>query len=230
MDEAKRRPGRPNLIDRGMIVDAALAIEDAGRALSMQAVADRLGVPRGTLYHHVADREEMAALVAVARLEEALDESWMPAPDADWQTWLTAFAHAMRTALVDHATPVDFVLLEGHSGRRQLAQVETVLTVLVRAGFSPEVCLRCLTLLVEVVQAHVRAVFVARASGPEQQRASLPAILASAGQEFPLLRAGIPDEPDPAEQFTFDLGVVFAGIAALSEQGAPGYGATPPLR
>ncbi|MFC9392754.1 TetR/AcrR family transcriptional regulator [Streptomyces sp. NPDC057027] len=215
MDEAKRKPGRPNVIDRGMIVDAALAIEDAGRTLSMQAVADRLGVPRGTLYHHVADRAEMAALVAVARLDEALDDSWMPAPDADWRTWLTSFAHAMRTALLAHATPVDFVLLEGRSGRRQLAQVEAVLTVMARAGFPPELSTRCLTLLVEVVQAHARSVFVARASGPEQQRASLSAMLAATGAEFPLLRAGTPDAPDPDDQLAFDLDVVLAGIEMI---------------
>jgi TetR/AcrR family tetracycline transcriptional repressor len=210
----RRRPGRPALIDRSMIVRAALELDDAGRPVSMQAVADRLGVPRGTLYHHVSDREEVAALVAVARLEEALDETWMPAADADWRTWLTSFADAMRGALLAHGTPVDLVLLEGAAGRRQLAQVETVMQVLARAGFTPEAALRGLTLLVTIVQAHVRTVAVVRAADGGSHAASLPAALAAFDDSFPLLRAGAPAFADIGGQLAFDLDVLLVGMTA----------------
>ncbi|GAA4987887.1 hypothetical protein GCM10023205_68470 [Yinghuangia aomiensis] len=74
----KRRPGRPARTNRDQIVRAALDVDAQGGAVSMQAVADRLGVTPAALCHHVADRDELVAGVAVARLDAALDDSWMP--------------------------------------------------------------------------------------------------------------------------------------------------------
>ncbi|MGA4538950.1 TetR/AcrR family transcriptional regulator [Uniformispora flossi] len=219
MSEVKRRPGRPPLISRRKIIDAALELDAAGHVLSMQAVADRLGVPRGTLYHHVADREEMVALVAVARLEEAFDESWMPAPDADWRTWASAFAQVMRDALVAHGTPVDHVLLEGVAGQRQLAQVERVLEAMVRDGFTATSAVRALGVVAELVSANARAVFVQRAQqahGTETHKAFTAMIRGQSDYPTPLLAAGVPDEqPDQEEQFATLLKVALEGIAAV---------------
>lgn len=219
MSEVKRRPGRPRLIDRRKIVDAALELEASGHVLSMQAVADRLGVPRGTLYHHVADREEMVALVAVARLEEAFDESWMPAPDAGWRTWVSAFAHVMRDALIAHGTPVDHVLLEGVAGQRQLAQVEHVLEAMVRDGFTAASAVRALGVVAEIVSANARTVFVQRAQhahGTETHKAFTAMLRGRTDYPTPLLAAGVPDEqPDQDEQFATLLKVALEGIAAV---------------
>ncbi|MDI2124674.1 TetR/AcrR family transcriptional regulator [Yinghuangia seranimata] len=221
MGEVKRRPGRPPLINRRKIINAALELDAAGRALSMQAVADRLGVPRGTLYHHVADREEMVALVAVARLEEAFDEAWMPPRDADWRTWVSAFAHVMRDALIAHGTPVDHVLLEGVTGARQLAQVERVLEAMVRDGFTPAPAMQALGVIAEIVTANARTVFVLRAQGTESHDAFLALIRDSADHPMPLLAAGAVEHPDQDAQFAVSLEVALAGIAAVLLDGRP---------
>ncbi|MCF2532382.1 TetR/AcrR family transcriptional regulator [Yinghuangia soli] len=219
MDQSKRRPGRPALIDQHMIVTAALELDASGTALSMQAVADRLGVPRGTLYHHVADREEMVALVAAARLEEALDEAWMPADDADWRTWLTAFAHVMRDALLARANPIGYVLLDGAPGSRQLAQVERILHVMVRDGFTPQAGLRCLAVLAEIVQANVRAVVLRRAQGPTPAGSYLHLVRAAPEGTFPLLRAADGEQVGLDDQFAFALDVMLTGFAAHAADG-----------
>jgi TetR/AcrR family tetracycline transcriptional repressor len=221
MAEVKRRPGRPALIDRGKIVDAALELEAAGHPVSMQAVAARLGVPRGTLYHHVADREEVAALVAVARLREAFDEAWMPAPDADWRTWVAAFARVMREALITHGTPVDYVLLEGVVGRRQLAQVEKVLAPMVRDGFTPRAAMQALTVVAEVVTANARAEVVRCLHGTEAHDHFVASLGLDPEAPLPLLAAGIPERPDHEAQFAVSLDVVLAGITATLGPDAP---------
>lgn len=223
MDQVKRRRGRPALIDRAKIRDAALELDNAGHPLSMQAVADRLGVPRGTLYHHVANHEEMIALVAVARLEEAFDEAWMPAPDADWRSWVAAFARTMRDALIAYGGPIDHVNLEGAAGRSQLAQVERVLEVMVRDGFTAETAMRALGVIAEIVSANARTVFVQRTQGPESYAAFLALAAGDPDNPMPLLTAGTPKEPDQDAQFAVSLEVALAGITAVFLPGeAPG--------
>lgn len=222
MGQVGRRRGRPALIDRHKIVDAALALDGAGRPLSMQAVADRLGVPRGTLYHHVADREEMIALVAVARLEQALDEAWMPDPDADWRAWVAAFGRVMRDALIAHGTPVDSVLLEGAAGRRQLTQIERILAVMVRDGFTPVHAMQALAVVGEVAAANARSALAVRAHGDAPHRAFLAAARDTSDGVLPLLGAGAVEYPDPDNQFAVSLAVVLAGVAAvLGPDGRP---------
>ncbi|WTW91963.1 TetR/AcrR family transcriptional regulator [Streptomycetaceae bacterium NBC_01309] len=183
--------------------------------MSMQAVADRLGVPRGTLYHHVADREEMIALVAVARLEQALDETWMPAPDADWRAWLAAFGRVMRDALIAHGTPVDSVLLEGAAGRRQLTQIERILDVMVRDGFTPAHAMQALAVVADVAAANARTVLALRAHGDAPHRAFLAAAREGADGPLRLLLAGALEHADPDSQFAVSLAVAVAGIAAV---------------
>lgn len=215
MAQGKRRPGRPSLIDRHKIVKAALELDDADHPLSMQAVADRLGVPRGTLYHHVADREEMVALVAVARLQQALDDGWMPAPDADWRAWVAAFGRVMRNALIAHGTPVDSVLLEGATGHRQLTQIERILDVMVRAGFTPAHAMQALAVVAEVAAANARSVLALRAHGDAPHQTFLATARKGTEGPLPLLLAGALEHADPDAQFAVSLEVVLAGITAV---------------
>src|SRR5579884_1659010 len=65
-DDATRQPG----VTRARVVEAALdLVQDAGLdALTMRALADRLGVKAASLYWHVRDRDELLELLAAALL------------------------------------------------------------------------------------------------------------------------------------------------------------------
>lgn len=75
-------------------------LESEGLAgLSMQAVADRVGVRAPSLYKRVRSRDDLIRLIAeatLAELSDRLDAVAAREPDADPLIRLTALAHAVR--------------------------------------------------------------------------------------------------------------------------------------
>ena len=62
----RRRPGRPNLINREIVADAAIGLiaESGVEALTFQSLAARLGVKHPALYRHVDGRSGLLRAVA----------------------------------------------------------------------------------------------------------------------------------------------------------------------
>ena len=91
----RRRPGRPNRIDRETIADAAIAlIAEAGvDALTFQALAARLGVRHPALYRHVNGRPDLLRAVA----DRFMETTRWPDPVGSWQDYLRAVACAIDT-------------------------------------------------------------------------------------------------------------------------------------
>jgi AcrR family transcriptional regulator len=95
----ERKPRAPDL-DTDRIAAAALRIVDAEgvRGFTMRAVAEALGVTPMALYHHVADKEALAALV----IDAASREIPFPSPIGDWREDLLAMARWSRRATLSH--------------------------------------------------------------------------------------------------------------------------------
>ncbi len=91
----RRRPGRPNRIDRETIADAAIElIAEAGvDALTFQALAARLGVRHPALYRHVSGRPDLLRAVA----DRFMETTRWPDPVGSWQDYLRAVACAIDT-------------------------------------------------------------------------------------------------------------------------------------
>lgn len=100
-----------NVTDRRrQILDAALAIADADglSAVSMRAVAQRVGVTPMALYPHVASKADLLDGLVDRMLAELLPEV-AELPTGDWQARLTALAHGLRRVARRH--PATFPLL-----------------------------------------------------------------------------------------------------------------------
>jgi AcrR family transcriptional regulator len=82
------------------IAAAALKVVDQGgvSAFTMRAVADGLGVTPMALYHHVADKAALAALV----IDAAAREVPFPDPTGDWREDLMAMARWSRRTTMAH--------------------------------------------------------------------------------------------------------------------------------
>ena len=78
----RRRPGRPNRIDRETIADAAIElIAEAGvDAITFQALAARLGVRHPALYRHVNGRPDLLRAVA----DRFMETTRWPDPVGSW--------------------------------------------------------------------------------------------------------------------------------------------------
>jgi AcrR family transcriptional regulator len=126
----RRRRGRPAALDRERIVHAA---RDLGvRSLTMQAVADRLGVSDAALYHHFRNREALVSAVVDATVRSA---SFPEDRGQDWRAWLVEFAEALRSLLLEHPGSAGFAALSGPTSPEQVRLVARAIGLLTRSGF-----------------------------------------------------------------------------------------------
>lgn len=92
--------GRPRLIDRAAVLDAALAVADEGGidAVTMAAVGRRLGVSAMALYRHVEDKADLLD----GLVERLLDEVPLPEPGPDPVERLAALGAGIRATALRH--------------------------------------------------------------------------------------------------------------------------------
>ncbi|MBK3572805.1 TetR family transcriptional regulator [Streptomyces sp. MBT65] len=134
MDQLVRRAaGRPP-VPPDRIVAMALQIvdEEGAEALSMRALAERLGSSTATLYRHFGNRAELVAQVVdhmfgLVELEELASASWRQS--------LRAMAHAMFRALGRHGNAARLLAEQIPVGPNAMALRERCVAVLLKAGF-----------------------------------------------------------------------------------------------
>jgi len=92
--------GRPAQISRDDVLRASMAIADSGGlgAVTMQAVARRLGVTPMALYRHVANKADLLD----ALVEGLLTEFPLPAGDLPWDERLRALGRGIREVARRH--------------------------------------------------------------------------------------------------------------------------------
>ena len=96
--------GRPRtpLLSRERVADTALAIIDANglEGLSLERLAEELGVKAPSLYYHFKDKAEILAEVA----RRVLVEAPIPRPrdDAPWTEWFAQVSLSARAAILKH--------------------------------------------------------------------------------------------------------------------------------
>jgi AcrR family transcriptional regulator len=116
-----------------VILDAAEAIAGDGfDALTMRAVATRLGAAPMALYNHFPTKE---ALVD-ALLDRVLNRFEPDPPCADWHEDLRSFARAHRRLLVAHPWAVAPLFTQPNPGLGAVRIGEHALAILRRGGFS----------------------------------------------------------------------------------------------
>jgi AcrR family transcriptional regulator len=214
-DVAPRSRGRPARISRERIIEAARAI--APEALTMQKVADALGVDPKALNYHVGDREGLRQLVVLDVFESELHRVEIPA-SGDWRDVLRAYARALRDAGVRLGMLVTHLRLPP-GGIGALEPVELVLRVLVAAGFTVDEAGHALRLVTELGHAAGRdAVFLAQ-SRVHPNVSEVTTALASAAQgAFPVLQQVVArrnDDVSDQDQLEFSTNVVVAGLEQL---------------
>jgi TetR/AcrR family tetracycline transcriptional repressor len=91
-------------LDRQQVVDEALRLLDTEGldALSLRALAGRLGVQAPTLYWHIGSKSELLDAVADAIMDEAIEAIPKAGPNDDWAEWLLAALTELRGAMLRH--------------------------------------------------------------------------------------------------------------------------------
>ena len=120
-------------LTRERVVAEALTVisSDGAAALSMRALAARLGVVPGALYRHVRSKEQLCDLVVDGVLAEVDTHAGHALA---WTGRVTALARALRTVLEDHPGIAALLKTRDPLGPHSLALAEAFLAALQEAG------------------------------------------------------------------------------------------------
>jgi AcrR family transcriptional regulator len=206
-------------LSKQRVVDEAIRLADRNGVdgLSMRRLAGVLGSGAMSLYHYVANKDELLD----AMTDVVFEETELPPAGADWQSAMRLRAVSARQVLARHPWAIGLMESRTSPGPANLRHHEAVIACLRRAGFSV------------VMATHANWLLDSYVYGFALQEASLPfdtahefADMAEGvylpqlpPDEFPylnesaaaLLAAGF----DPAEQFTFGLDLVLAALEPL---------------
>jgi TetR/AcrR family transcriptional regulator, tetracycline repressor protein len=218
---ARRGRGNSAGLELRQIVNAARTLPP--ERLTMQAVADLLGVDRKAIHNHVPDREALATLVALDALAANSADVRIP-ETADWQSASRIYAHA----LVDGVIAVGGLARHLSQGSLLTAQTldssEAVLSRLIGAGFDYATAQRFMAALTNICLAFARDVLAVSQDGDSTRAHFLQAALAGQDDDkFPHLSriAQRPQNTYDRRQLEFSLGIFLAGAAtAATDQGA----------
>lgn len=147
------RRGRPPKalaqLTRSTIREAALTVidHDGIAAVSMRSVSRLLGVDAKSLYHHVADKDDLLDAVA----EHLLGQLRPPTPTGELRADLKALAYEFRRVTLAHPEAATLVLTRQMSTLAGLSPVEALLSILRQAGADPEQAVRLTRVLVAAV-------------------------------------------------------------------------------
>jgi AcrR family transcriptional regulator len=131
IDDPDRRPQ----LTRQRVVAEALAViaQDGVQALSMRALAARLGVVPGAVYHHVGNKQQLQDLVLDGVLAEVDVHT---NPSLAWTEQLKILATRLRQVLEAHPGVAGILKTRDPLGPHSLALAEAFLSPLQTAGFA----------------------------------------------------------------------------------------------
>jgi AcrR family transcriptional regulator len=123
-------------LSRDRILHAALELADEGgiESLTMRKLGQALGFEAMSLYHHVADKDDVLDGV----LDLVLAESEPPLPTGDWHDAIRASAISVHDALRRHPWSSPLLMSPGRIRPARLRYMDLLLGRLREAGFSPE--------------------------------------------------------------------------------------------
>jgi AcrR family transcriptional regulator len=225
--EGAREPRGRRRLSLTRIVEAgvALATRDGLASVSMGRLAAELGTAPMSLYRHVADKQELLALMVDAAAGPAPD---IPEPGDDWRSATTRWTRAFRLAAMRYPWAVQVPLNGPPLTPHLVGWMEHGLRCLSGTGLAPAEQLSILRLLMGYVRDDIATsteLEAARnASGTSGILSAYREALVSVIEPdaFPALSAligsgALDHDDDPEVEFTFGLERIVDGIERLVE-------------
>lgn len=202
-----------------------LADEEGVAALTMRKLAQKLGVEAMSLYHHVADKEEILdGMVEAVFGEIALPEG------LDWRSAMRERADGLREALVRHPWAASLLDSRRNAGPATLRHHDWVLGSLRGGGFSNAMAAHAQALLDSYIYGfaiqEVSLPFDSTESVEEMAGAMLEAVPADVYPNLTEMARDYFAKPDYAfaKEFAFGLELILDGLDRARKAEAKGKG------
>lgn len=218
--ERRRQPAAeaPSLSKERVVAEAIrIADRDGVDGLSMRRLAGALGAGAMSLYHYVANRDELVD----AMIDVVFEEIELPPLDVNWRTAMRIEAESARRVLARHPWAISLMESRTTPGPANLRHREAVTACLRRGGFSV------------VMATHANWLINSHVYGYAMQEATLPFTTADEladmtadvylpqllPAEFPYLNESgahlMSIGYDPFEEFSFGLELVLDALESL---------------
>jgi AcrR family transcriptional regulator len=218
--EERQAASDAGLSRQRVVIEAVrLADTEGVDGLSMRRLAGTLGAGAMSLYHYVANKDELLD----AMVDGVFDEIELPSDGVPWQAAMRRRAVSAREALGRHRWAIGLLESRTSPGPANLRHHEAVTACLRKAGFSV------------VMATHANWLIDSYVYGYALQSASLPfdtaGEFADAAQEvylpqlppeqFPYLNESAAElaaaDYDPADEFLFGLDLILAALEPLRD-------------
>lgn len=143
----KRGRGKRAGLDLAQIVEVARTLAPA--AITMQAVADKLGVDRKALNYYVTDRESLMTLVATGVFSSSFATVRISA-ESSWQEACSTYGRSLADSIIETGVLTEHIRLSTSIAEDFLPPAEAVLGKLIAAGLDDETAARALALLTTI--------------------------------------------------------------------------------
>ncbi|MFE4834564.1 TetR/AcrR family transcriptional regulator C-terminal domain-containing protein [Arthrobacter sp. NPDC056691] len=220
----RRTRGKNAGINPTRIVAAARYLDP--ETLTIQAVADELGVDRKAVTYHVTDRDSLLELLAVDAFSSRFEVAGLPAW-SDWKQALRTIAASTKDALVESGSLATYFKLRGPASEGMIRPAEIVLEKMIEAGFGERDAARALTLAIGVAMSCAKDLVMnaregGHPQGPELVRALEGVDSASFGALRHLEAVGFTSYDD--RRFDYDMDVLLWGLEHLLAYGGHDQG------
>jgi AcrR family transcriptional regulator len=123
-------------LSRKRVLDGAVAVADAGglAALTIRSLAQELGVKPMSVYHYVANKDEILDGI----VDLVFGEIDLPSPGGDWRAEMTRQAVSARQVLRQHPWAIPLMQSRTAPGAATLTHLNANIATLRAAGFSVE--------------------------------------------------------------------------------------------
>lgn len=214
---------RPRL-SRGRVLEAAVTVADKGGigSLTIRSLANELGVKPMSVYHHVANKDEILDGI----VDIVFSEIELPAVGGDWHAEMHRRSSSARQALRRHPWAIGLLESRTSPGPATLRHHDAVIGTLRVAGFSVEMTAHAYALIDSYVYGFALSEASLPINGPDpaNEVAERMSQMFSADDYPHLVEFSVEHVAKPGYdfgmEFEFGLRVVLDGLA----QSMPGTG------
>ena len=145
-ERTRKTKASPRLpLSRERALSAAITVADAEGigSLTMRRLAQQLGVEAMSLYHHVANKDD----ILDGMVELVFAEIELPAEGSEWKTAMHQRATSARAAMMRHPWAITIMESRSSPGPETLRHHDAVLGSCRRAGFSVQMAAHAFSLI-----------------------------------------------------------------------------------
>ena len=206
--------------ERALTTALALADAEGLTALTMRRLAQELGVEAMSLYHHVANKDD----ILDGMVDLVFAEIELPAPDVAWRPGMLARARSARAALTRHRWAISVMESRTSPGPATLRHHDAMLGACRRAGFSVPMAAHAISLIESYVYGFVLQEVNLPFDDTSDMTLMVEAILGQmSADEYPYLYELTKEhvlKPGYAygKEFEYGLGLILDGLEGAAER------------